>query len=134
MDAQQKIKRESIDAQKWEVACSSYPNTLPWPGRSTRPWQARPFTFRAGLHPRHPISDLGEAQQRTLYDAMRTTVDAAIAGGGRYDEWDLHNRPGGYHRLLDNSAVGRPCPNCNTAIEKIQYLGGACYLCPRCQT
>jgi formamidopyrimidine-DNA glycosylase len=95
---------------------------------------AQDIMFRAGLHPRRPISDLSDVQQRTLYDAIRATVDAAIAGGGRYDEWDLYSRPGGYHRLLDNAAVGRPCPNCNTAIEKIQYLGGACYLCPRCQT
>lgn len=38
-----------------------------------------------------------------------------------------------YIRLMDNKAVGHPCPECGTKIEKIQYLGGACYFCPRCQ-
>jgi len=95
---------------------------------------AQDIMFRAGLHPRHPIGDLSETQQRTLYDAIRVIVDAVIAGGGRDDELDLHNRPGGYRRLMDNRVVGQPCPTCGVAIEKIQYLGGACYFCPRCQS
>jgi len=94
---------------------------------------AQDIMFRAGLHPRHPIGDLSTAQQRALYDAILATVAAAIAGGGRHDEFDLYNRPGGYARLMDNRAVGKPCPICGGAIEKIQYLGGACYFCPRCQ-
>ncbi|MCX6032510.1 MAG: hypothetical protein NT169_24860 [Chloroflexi bacterium] len=94
---------------------------------------AQDIMFRAGLHPKHPLSDLRAAQQRGLYDAILTTVHAAIARGGRYDEFDLYNRSGGYQRLMDSRAVGRPCPVCGAAIEKIQYLGGACYFCPRCQ-
>ncbi len=94
---------------------------------------AQDIMFRAGLHPKHPIGELSEAQQRALYDAIRVTLEAAIARGGRYDEFDLYNRPGGYYRLMDNAAVGRPCPTCGTTIEKTQYLGGACYFCPCCQ-
>jgi formamidopyrimidine-DNA glycosylase len=94
---------------------------------------AQDIMFRAGLHPKHPISDLSAAQQRALYDAILAVVNEAITRGGRYDEFDLFNRPGGYYRLLDNAAIGRPCPTCGAAIEKSQYLGGACYLCPRCQ-
>jgi formamidopyrimidine-DNA glycosylase len=52
----------------------------------------------------------------------------------RYDEVDLFNQPGRYARLMDNQAVDRPCPKCGTRIQKIQYLGGACYFCPSCQT
>lgn len=95
---------------------------------------AQDILFRAGLHPKHPLGDLDTAQRHALYDAILTTIDAAIAGGGRNDEVDLYNRAGGYTRLMDNRAVGRPCPACGAVIEKIQYLGGACYLCPRCQT
>jgi len=94
---------------------------------------AQDILFRAGLHPRHPIGDLSGAQQRALYDAVQTTVNAAIAGGGRDDEFDLFNRPGSYKRLMDSRAVGQPCPACGARIEKIQYLGGACYFCPHCQ-
>jgi len=56
-----------------------------------------------------------------------------IERGGRYDEFDLYGRPGGYVRLMDSKTAGHPCLECGTTVEKIQYLGGACYLCPRCQ-
>ncbi len=90
--------------------------------------------FRAGLHPKRPIGELDGAARRRLYDAIGLTVAAAIAGGGRNDETDLFGRPGGYVRLMDSRAVGQPCPVCGASVEKIQYLGGACYLCPRCQS
>jgi formamidopyrimidine-DNA glycosylase len=94
---------------------------------------AQDILFRAGLHPRHPIADLSPAQRRGLYDAVLSTVQEAIAKGGRCDEFDLYNRPGGYIRRMDSRAAGQPCPACGTIVEKIQYLGGACYFCPRCQ-
>jgi len=94
---------------------------------------AQDIQFRAGLHPRHPIAELSLAQRRNLYDAILVTVQEAIAKGGRNDETDLYNRPGGYIRIMDSRAAGRPCPTCGTAVEKIQYLGGTCYFCPRCQ-
>jgi formamidopyrimidine-DNA glycosylase len=94
---------------------------------------AQDIMHRAGLHPRHPLDELRVEQQRQLYDAILATVKAAIAEGGRNDEYDLYNQPGGYVRVMDSQSVGQPCPNCGTAIEKIQYLGGACYFCPRCQ-
>ncbi len=89
--------------------------------------------FNARLHPRHPLADLDLDRQRVLYEAIVTTVQQVIEAGGRYDEYDLYNRPGGYVRLMDKNATGRPCPKCGTAVEKMQYLGGACYLCPNCQ-
>jgi formamidopyrimidine-DNA glycosylase len=94
---------------------------------------AQDILFRARLHPRHPINNLSPDQRLALHGAIVGTVDEVIVRGGRYDEFDLYNRPGGYVRLMDGKAAGRPCPNCGTAIEKIQYLGGACYLCPTCQ-
>jgi formamidopyrimidine-DNA glycosylase len=94
---------------------------------------AQDILFAARLHPRHPISDLTRTQQRQLYRALQKTLKAAIAQGGRSDEVDLFGQPGGYVRRMDKHAAGRPCPVCGTAIEKIQYLGGACYFCPACQ-
>ena len=94
---------------------------------------AQDILFRAGLHPRHPIADLSQAQRRDLYDAVLITVQEVIAEGGRNDEVDLYGQPGGYERLMDRRATGQPCPTCGTPVEKIQYLGGACYFCPRCQ-
>jgi formamidopyrimidine-DNA glycosylase len=89
--------------------------------------------FRAGLHPRRPIGELSGEQRRGLYDAIESTVREIIAEGGRYDETDLFNQPGGYLRLMDSRTAGQPCPVCGTPIDKFQYLGGACYTCPRCQ-
>ncbi len=95
---------------------------------------AQDILFRSGLHPRHLISDLTKAQCRKLYTAIGKTVREGIAKGGRYDEYDLHGCPGKYVRLMDAKQVNKPCPECGNKIEKIQYLGGACYFCPHCQT
>jgi formamidopyrimidine-DNA glycosylase len=94
---------------------------------------AQDILFRARLHPRHPIADLSKGQRKALHRAIVNTVREVIQKGGRYDEYDLHGNPGGYVRLMDKNALSRPCPECGGAIEKIQYLGGACYVCPSCQ-
>jgi formamidopyrimidine-DNA glycosylase len=94
---------------------------------------AQDIMYEAHLHPRHPIDDLNPGQRQVLYDAIQDTVREVIAQGGRYDEVDLFNRPGGYVRLMDKNSAGHPCPECGTEIEKMQYLGGACYFCPNCQ-
>lgn len=94
---------------------------------------AQDILFQARLHPKHSLVDLTRTQQRQLYRAIQKTVQAAIAKGGRNDEYDLFDQPGGYRRIMDKHAAGRPCPQCGRKIEKIQYLGGACYFCPRCQ-
>lgn len=94
---------------------------------------AQDILFRARLDPRHAIADLSTDQRRALYQAIVEIVGEVIEKGGRYDEYDLYNNPGGYIRLMDKNAVGRPCPECGGEIVKIQYLGGACYLCPTCQ-
>lgn len=95
---------------------------------------AQDILFKAGLHPRHLLQTLDAAQRRALYNAIVSTVCTAIEQGGRYDEVDLYNQPGGYVRLMDSKAVDRPCPACGGPIEKIHYLGGACYFCPHCQS
>lgn len=94
---------------------------------------AQDILFKARLHPRHPISDLDEAQQTGLYGAIIETVEEITVQGGRYDEFDLYGQKGRYVRLMDKNALQRPCPRCSGDIEKIQFLGGACYLCPNCQ-
>lgn len=94
---------------------------------------AQDILFNARLHPRRPLAELTPAQRRQLYDAIISTVQAAIAGGGRDDETNLFGQPGGYQRLMSSKTAGQPCPACGRPIEKIQYLGGACYFCPACQ-
>jgi len=70
----------------------------------------------------------------TLAKQMNETLRGkTIKKGGRYDEYDLYNNRGKYIRIMDKNAVKNPCPQCGSKIEKIQYLGGACYFCPDCQ-
>ena len=90
--------------------------------------------FRAGLHPRRDLADLTGRERQRWYHAIRRTLNEAIERGGRDTECDLYGEPGGYVPILDRRAKGRPCPECRTPIEKIQYLGGSCYFCPACQT
>jgi formamidopyrimidine-DNA glycosylase len=94
---------------------------------------AQDILFKAGLHPRHPIDGLSETERKQLYNAVQEVVAEAISQGGRNDEYDLFGNPGGYIRILDKDAAGQPCPRCGTLVEKMQYLGGTCYYCPRCQ-
>ncbi len=94
---------------------------------------AQDILFRARLHPKHPISDFDLDQRQALYHAIVDTVGKIIEMGGRYDEFDLYGKRGGYVRLMDRHAVGRPCPECGGEVKKMQYLGGACYCCAKCQ-
>ncbi len=94
---------------------------------------AQDILFVAKLHPRHPINQLSASQTFDLYSSIRRLVSEVTACGGRYDEVDLYGHPGGYVRLMDKNSAGKPCPVCGTVIEKMQYLGGACYFCPNCQ-
>jgi len=94
---------------------------------------AQDIMYRARLNPCHSLADLDTSQRRALFDAIGSTVQAVINQGGRYDETDLFGKPGGYVRLMDKEAAGRPCRDCGTTVEKMQYLGGTCYFCPGCQ-
>jgi formamidopyrimidine-DNA glycosylase len=89
--------------------------------------------FHAHIHPKRRALDLSPAERRALYDATRETLQQMVALGGRDGEIDLYGQPGGYRRILSSETAGKPCPECGTPIEKIQYLGGASYFCPKCQ-
>jgi formamidopyrimidine-DNA glycosylase len=95
---------------------------------------AQDILFRAHLHPRRSLADLDPGQRRNLYAAILDTVREATEKGGRNDESDLFGNPGGYVRIMDSHAAGKPCPECGATVQKIQYLGGACYFCPKCQS
>ncbi len=90
--------------------------------------------FRAAVHPRRKVAQITAEDRKALHQAVRETISQAIALGGRECERDLYGRPGGYRPLMDRNTHGTPCPVCASPIQKIQYLGGSCYLCPTCQT
>jgi formamidopyrimidine-DNA glycosylase len=89
--------------------------------------------FKAKIHPARKIPTLTSDECQQLYTSIQGTLGEAVRLGGRDDERDLLDQPGGYHRLMSNHSLGQPCPDCGTPIQKLTYLGGACYLCPTCQ-
>lgn len=95
---------------------------------------AQDIMFKAKLHPKQSISGLSKAQIKNLHEAIVKTVAEVIRQGGRNDETDLYGNRGKYKRIMDKKAAGRPCPECATIVEKMAYLGGACYYCPECQS
>jgi formamidopyrimidine-DNA glycosylase len=94
---------------------------------------AQDILFNALLNPRHALETLTTSQRHDLYAAITDTTREVIRKGGRNDETDLFGKPGGYIRRMDSHAAGKPCRVCGRVVEKIQYLGGACYFCPQCQ-
>lgn len=94
---------------------------------------AQDIMFNARLHPKQPLEALQKDHIDSLHYAILKTLKEAIRLGGRNDEFDLYGNRGQYVRLMDQNAAGRPCPECTTKIEKMAYLGGACYFCPKCQ-
>jgi len=90
--------------------------------------------FHAGLSPKRKTMDISFEERQSLFNAINSTVAEAIKLGGRYDEIDLFGNKGGYIRLMDSKTADTPCIHCGTDIQKISYLGGSCYLCPRCQS
>jgi formamidopyrimidine-DNA glycosylase len=89
--------------------------------------------FRAKIHPARKIPTLSPEERSQLYSAIQGTLAEAIRLNGRDDEHDLFDDPGGYRRVMCNQTMGSPCPTCGSTIQKLAYLGGACYLCPTCQ-
>lgn len=94
---------------------------------------AQDIMFRARLHPRRALAELTARDRRRLYDAVVKLVKQVTDKGGRSDEVDLFGRPGGYRRVMAAATAGKSCPDCGARVQKISYLGGACYFCPRCQ-
>lgn len=103
--------------------------TIPGLGNSV----AQDILFRAKIGPRRALNEFTPGQRRDLYAAIVDIVHEIIEGGGRSDETDLFGQPGKYVRVMDSGAAGKPCPDCGASVQKMQYLGGACYFCPKCQ-
>jgi formamidopyrimidine-DNA glycosylase len=89
--------------------------------------------FRAGIDPRRKVAEITAQERRALYKAVKETIRQAVSLNGRECERDLYGKPGKYKPLMDRRAQGNPCPACGAPVEKIQYLGGSCYVCPTCQ-
>ncbi len=89
--------------------------------------------FNARWHPKKKTGTLSGKDRTELFKALKKTLSAMTAKGGRDTESDLFGRPGGYRTVLSKNTVNKPCPVCGTLIKKEAYLGGSIYYCETCQ-
>ncbi|MDH5684130.1 MAG: Fpg/Nei family DNA glycosylase [candidate division WOR-3 bacterium] len=89
--------------------------------------------FRAKIHPKRKVGDISIEERKILFNAITKTLKEALRLGGRNNEFDLYNKPGGYKPILDKNIKGKPCPECGKKIEKLNILGSTCYVCANCQ-
>ena len=89
--------------------------------------------YRARIHPARTASSLTEDEQKSLYLSILDTIQRALDAGGRANETDLFGKPGGYHPMMGKHALGKPCYQCGTTIERIKIARSYTYYCPTCQ-
>ena len=91
--------------------------------------------FNARLHPKRKLETLTDDDKSRLFNAVKTTLKAMQAGGGRDTEKDLFNQSGGYQTILSAISWKRSvrCTVCAGDLVKASYMGGAIYFCPTCQ-
>ncbi|MCK5368171.1 MAG: hypothetical protein KAQ62_06445 [Cyclobacteriaceae bacterium] len=89
--------------------------------------------YNARLHPKKKINTLKDVDKKALFNSVKSTLLNMTTKGGRDTEQDIFGYPGGYHTLLCKNTVNKPCPICDSVIQKQAYMGGSIYFCPTCQ-
>jgi formamidopyrimidine-DNA glycosylase len=90
--------------------------------------------FVAGLHPLRKTIDVTVSERTALYAAIRSQMRNALELGGLAYEKDLYNQPGRFKDFLIGYREGKPCPVCETIVQKIRTGSTASFICPHCQT
>jgi formamidopyrimidine-DNA glycosylase len=92
--------------------------------------------FRAGIHPQKASGRLRPGQWERLVQAVRETLNLAIATGGTTLN-DFYNSNGemGYFQqhLMVYGRDGEPCHVCGRIIRRMVQAGRSSFYCPRCQ-
>jgi formamidopyrimidine-DNA glycosylase len=93
--------------------------------------------WRAGLHYERPADRMRRPDTDRLLDAVRTVMSEALAvGGTSFDSLYVNvNGESGYFSrdLHAYGQAGRPCPRCNTLIQRVPFMNRSSYFCPSCQ-
>jgi formamidopyrimidine-DNA glycosylase len=91
--------------------------------------------FMARLHPLRTIDTLNEADFERLAKAIQDGLQPSINKGGAFYEVNLYGERGGFNMedILIGYKEGKPCPNCETIIEKIKTGSTSSFICPACQ-
>jgi formamidopyrimidine-DNA glycosylase len=96
---------------------------------------AQDILFKAKLHPNQQISTLSDKEISGLHSAIKNVLNHSIKLGGLTYEKDFYGRKGKFtaDKFLVGYKTGKPCPTCNTTIEKIKTGSTSSYICPKCQ-
>lgn len=92
--------------------------------------------FHAGLHPLTPANRLRLPQLRTLTDAIRTVLAAAIESGGTTLRDFVHGdgKPGYFAvKLAVYGRSGEACRQCGAPIHQAVVAQRSTFWCPACQ-
>jgi formamidopyrimidine-DNA glycosylase len=92
--------------------------------------------FEARIHPMKPANKLTKEELKRLYLAIQLVLRKALKKKGasvrNYIRPD--GTPGTAHDEFNVAhGVGKKCPRCGAAIERIVVRGRGTYICPRCQ-
>ncbi len=90
----------------------------------------------ARIDPRRLAGRLSAGESAALYDAIRTTLSAAVSDGGTSFA-EYVNAFRGRDNYLASAGVfgraGQPCPVCGGTVERIRVAGRGTNFCPHCQ-
>jgi len=91
--------------------------------------------FNAKLHPKRTISSLTDTEVKALYRSIRSVLNESVELGGLAYEKDFYGKRGRYGAEQFKIAYkpGKPCPVCQTTIQKIKTGSTSSFVCPRCQ-
>ena len=91
--------------------------------------------FNAKVHPKRLISSLTDTEIEALYKSIKSALDESIELGGLAYEKDFYGNKGRYGAEQFKIAYkpGKPCPTCQTTIQKIKTGSTSSFVCPNCQ-
>lgn len=91
--------------------------------------------FNAKLHPQRKIPSLTNTEIDALHGSIKSVLNESIELGGLAYEKDFYGNKGGYGAKQFRIAYkpGKPCPTCQTPIEKIKTGSTSSFICPNCQ-
>ncbi|NTV95597.1 MAG: bifunctional DNA-formamidopyrimidine glycosylase/DNA-(apurinic or apyrimidinic site) lyase [Thiobacillus sp.] len=92
--------------------------------------------FHAGIHPLLPADRLTRPRCRRLAEAIRTTLERAIAAGGSTlrDFVDGHGEPGYFQQTYYvYGRAGEPCRVCGETVRSTRLGNRTTCFCPKCQ-
>ncbi|MFP3985062.1 MAG: Fpg/Nei family DNA glycosylase [Candidatus Bathyarchaeia archaeon] len=92
--------------------------------------------FNAKLHPKRKIASLSETETESLYWSLKSVLNESVKLCGLAYERNFYGEKGGCGEEQFKVAYkpGKPCPVCQTPIQKIKTGSTSSFICPSCQS